>query len=74
MERGEKPEDYKRVKELAISAFRSRRKRLVNNLPEALRGRAPEALRSLGYGPDARAEELAPGDFTMLSSLLSELV
>ena len=74
MERGEKPEDYERVKELVISAFRSRRKRLVNNLPEALRGRAPEALRSLGYGPDARAEELAPGDFTMLSSLLSELV
>ncbi len=74
MERGEKPEDYERVKELVISAFRSRRKRLVNNLPEALRGRAPEALRSLGYGPDARAEELAPGDFTMLSSLLLELV
>ena len=74
MERGEKPEDYEPVKELVISAFRSRRKRLVNNLPEALRGRAPEALRSVGYGPDARAEELAPGDFTMLSSLLSELV
>jgi 16S rRNA (adenine1518-N6/adenine1519-N6)-dimethyltransferase len=74
MERGEKPKDYERVKELVISAFRSRRKRLVNNLPEALRGRAPEALRSLGYLPDARAEELTPGDFTTLSHLLSELV
>jgi 16S rRNA (adenine1518-N6/adenine1519-N6)-dimethyltransferase len=74
MERGEKTNDYERVKELVISAFRSRRKRLVNNLPEALRGRAPEALRSLGYLPDARAEELTPGDFTTLSHLLSELV
>jgi 16S rRNA (adenine1518-N6/adenine1519-N6)-dimethyltransferase len=60
------------VKDLVISAFKSRRKRLVNNLPEALRGRAPEALHSLGYGPDVRAEELAPGDFIMLSHLLSE--
>ena len=74
MERGEKTNDYERVKELVISAFRSRRKRLVNNLPEALRGRAPEALRSLGYLPDARAEELTPGDFTTFSHLLSELV
>ena len=74
MERREKPKDYERVKELVISAFKSRRKRLVNNLPEALRGRAPEALRSLGYLPDARAEELTPGDFTTLSHLLSELV
>jgi 16S rRNA (adenine1518-N6/adenine1519-N6)-dimethyltransferase len=74
MERRKKPEDYERVKELVLSAFRSRRKRLVNNLPEALRERAPEALHSLGYGPDARAEELAPGDFTVLSRLLSGLV
>jgi 16S rRNA (adenine1518-N6/adenine1519-N6)-dimethyltransferase len=74
MKRGEKPEDYGRVKELVLAAFRSRRKRLVNNLPEALRGRATEALRSLGYLPDARAEELTPGDFTTLSHLLSELV
>jgi 16S rRNA (adenine1518-N6/adenine1519-N6)-dimethyltransferase len=72
MERREKPEDYGRVKELVLAAFRSRRKRFVNNLPEALRGEAPEALRSLGYGPDARAEELAPEDFVALSHLLSE--
>ena len=74
MERGEKSKDYERVKNLVISAFKSRRKRLVNNLPEALRRRAPEALHSLGYGPDVRAEELAPGDFIMLSHLLSEPV
>ena len=74
MKRGEKPEDYGRVKELVLAAFRSRRKRLVNNLPEALRGEAPEALRSLGYGRDARAEELAPEDFVALSHLLSEPV
>ena len=72
MERGEKPEDYGRVKELVLTAFRSRRKRLVNNLPEALRGETLEALRSLSYGPDARAEELAPEDFVALSRLLSE--
>ena len=72
MERGEKPEDYERVKELVLAAFRSRRKRLVNNLPETLREKAPEALRSLGYGRDARAEELAPEDFVALSRLLSE--
>jgi len=71
MKRREEPEDYERVKELVLAAFRSRRKRLVNNLPEALRGEAPEALRSLGYGPDARAEELAPEDFVALSRLLS---
>ena len=72
MERSEKPEDYGRVKELVLTAFRSRRKRLVNNLPEAFRGETLEALRSLGYGPDARAEELAPEDFVALSRLLSE--
>jgi 16S rRNA (adenine1518-N6/adenine1519-N6)-dimethyltransferase len=72
MKRSEKPEDYGRVKELVLAAFRSRRKRLVNNLPEALRGETLEALRSLGYGPDARAEELAPEDFVALSRLLSE--
>ncbi|HEY6750459.1 MAG TPA: 16S rRNA (adenine(1518)-N(6)/adenine(1519)-N(6))-dimethyltransferase RsmA [Rubrobacteraceae bacterium] len=71
MKRREEPEDYERVKELVLAAFRSRRKRLINNLPEALRGEAPEALRSLGYGPDTRAEELAPEDFVALSRLLS---
>jgi 16S rRNA (adenine1518-N6/adenine1519-N6)-dimethyltransferase len=59
-------EDYERTKELVLAAFKSRRKRLVNNLPEALRKEAPDALRELGYGPDARAEELRPEDFVAL--------
>ena len=59
-------DEYAGVKELVVSAFRSRRKRLVNNLPEAARGGAPKALVSLGHGPDARAEELEPGDFVAL--------
>ena len=66
-----RPGEYAGVKELVVSAFRSRRKRLVNNLPEAARGGAPEALASLGYGPDARAEELEPGDFVALYRELS---
>ncbi len=49
-----------------LAAFRSRRKRLINNLPEPARGEAPRILQSLGYGPDARAEELGPEDFVAL--------
>lgn len=72
MERRELIEDYGRVKELVLAAFKSRRKRLVNNLPEEQRIRARDALRTLSYGPDARAEELAPEDFVALSKALSE--
>jgi 16S rRNA (adenine1518-N6/adenine1519-N6)-dimethyltransferase len=64
-------EDYERAKELVLVAFKNRRKRLVNNLPEVWRERAPDALRSLGYGPDARAEELRPKDFVALARSLS---
>jgi 16S rRNA (adenine1518-N6/adenine1519-N6)-dimethyltransferase len=71
MERENKPDAYEGTKRLVLAAFRSRRKRLVNNLPGARRGETLEALRSLGYGPDARAEELAPEDFVALSRLLS---
>lgn len=71
MKRKEPPKDYDRVKRLVIGAFRSRRKRLVNNLPEAARAEAPGALVSLGYGPDARAEELSSEDFTALYRALS---
>ena len=67
-------EDYPRAKELVLAAFKSRRKRLVNNLPGELRGGAPDALRALGYGPDARAEELRPEDFVALSRSLSEVI
>lgn len=64
--RKEPPRDYDRVKSLVIDAFRSRRKRLVNNLPEPARAEAPRVLTSLGCGPDARAEELSPEDFVAL--------
>jgi 16S rRNA (adenine1518-N6/adenine1519-N6)-dimethyltransferase len=63
---GLEPAEYKGVKQLVLAAFRSRRKRLFNNLPEPARGEAPRILGSLGYGPDARAEELGPEDFVAL--------
>jgi 16S rRNA (adenine1518-N6/adenine1519-N6)-dimethyltransferase len=72
--RGVGGEDYERSRELVLAAFKSRRKRLVNNLPEALRKEALEALRTLGYGPNVRAEELGPEDFVALSRLLSGAV
>lgn len=65
------PRDYDRVKDLVLGAFRSRRKRLVNNLPEPARAEAPGVLVSLGYGPDARAEELSSEDFVALYRALS---
>ncbi|CAA9455796.1 MAG: SSU rRNA (adenine(1518)-N(6)/adenine(1519)-N(6))-dimethyltransferase [uncultured Rubrobacteraceae bacterium] len=71
MERRGSPVDYDRVKELVLAAFKSRRKRLVNNLPKPVREDAQDALRSLGYGPDARAEELRPIDFLALARKLS---
>ena len=71
MERREPPKDYDRVKGLVLGAFRSRRKRLVNNLPEPARAEAPRALVSLGHGPDARAEELSSEDFVGLYRALS---
>jgi 16S rRNA (adenine1518-N6/adenine1519-N6)-dimethyltransferase len=71
MERTEPPDDYRGIKRVVLSAFRSRRKRLVNNLPEPARGPAPRVLKSLGYGPNARAEELAPEDFAALYAALS---
>ena len=71
MERREPLNDYHGIKRVVLSAFRSRRKRLVNNLPEPARGPAPRVLESLGYGPNARAEELAPEDFVALYASLS---
>jgi 16S rRNA (adenine1518-N6/adenine1519-N6)-dimethyltransferase len=71
MERREPPDDYVGIRRLVLSAFRSRRKRLLNNLPEPARGPAPRVLESLGYGPNARAEELAPEDFVALYASLS---
>lgn len=71
MTRKEPPADYDRIKDVVVGAFRSRRKRLVNNLPEPARAEAPRVLLSLGYGPDARAEELSSEDFVALCRALS---
>jgi 16S rRNA (adenine1518-N6/adenine1519-N6)-dimethyltransferase len=67
-------EGYERAKELALIAFKNRRKRLVNNLPEMLQREATETLNSMGYGPDARAEELRPEDFVTLSQAFSATI
>ena len=72
MKRRELPKNYERVKDLVLASFKSRRKRLVNNLPEALRGGTLKALHTVGRGPDTRAEELTPEDFVMLSRVLWE--
>jgi 16S rRNA (adenine1518-N6/adenine1519-N6)-dimethyltransferase len=71
MDRREPPDDYQGIKRLVLSAFRSRRKRFVNNLPEPARGPAPRVLDTLGYGPNVRAEELAAEDFAALYAALS---
>jgi 16S rRNA (adenine1518-N6/adenine1519-N6)-dimethyltransferase len=69
---GLEPAEYRGVKELVLTAFRSRRKRLVNNLPGDVRERATRALVSMGFGSDARAEELSPEDFVALHRMLAE--
>jgi 16S rRNA (adenine1518-N6/adenine1519-N6)-dimethyltransferase len=65
------PAEYRGTKELVVAAFRSRRKRLINNLPDPSRRKAAQALDSLGFGPDARAEELRPQDFVTLYRAIS---
>lgn len=70
-ENGLKPGEYEGVKKLTLAAFRSRRKRLANNLPEPSRMEAAHTLGSMGYGPDARAEELSPEDFVRLYRTIS---
>jgi len=61
---------------LVHAAFAHRRKALGGSLALApgggpeLRDRARAALADLGHPPDARAERLAPGDFTRLTELL----
>lgn len=70
-ESGLKPGEYEGVKRLTLAAFRSRRKRLANNLPEPSQMQAAHTLGTMGYGPDARAEELSPEDFVKLYRELS---
>ena len=65
------PGEYSGVKALVLAAFRSRRKRLANNLPEPVRREAAVALESMGFSPDARAEELDPESFVVLWRRLS---
>jgi len=69
---GLEPAEYREVKELVLAAFKNRRKRLVNNLPGDLKEDAARALISLGFGPDARAEELSPENFVALRRMLAE--
>lgn len=71
IENGLKPGEYQGIKALTLAAFRSRRKRLANNLPEPTQMEAAHTLGSMGYGPNARAEELAPEDFVKLYRTLS---
>lgn len=66
-----KPGEYEGVKRLVLAAFRSRRKRLVNNLPEPVRREAPQILSKMGQSPDARAEEIPPEDFVELYRALA---
>lgn len=68
---GLKPGEYQGVKKLTLAAFRSRRKRLANNLPEPGRMEASHTLSTMGHSPDARAEELSPEDFIELYRALS---
>ncbi|HSL00653.1 MAG TPA: 16S rRNA (adenine(1518)-N(6)/adenine(1519)-N(6))-dimethyltransferase RsmA [Rubrobacteraceae bacterium] len=75
MERREmsvEPAEYRGVKELVLAGFKSRRKRLLKNLPESAGEDARLALASIGLGPNARAEELRPEDFVALYRAISE--
>ncbi|MGH3089564.1 MAG: 16S rRNA (adenine(1518)-N(6)/adenine(1519)-N(6))-dimethyltransferase RsmA [Rubrobacteraceae bacterium] len=60
------PDEYGGVKALVLSAFSSRRKRLVNNLSRDKKSAALKALASLGFDENVRAEELSPEDFVKL--------
>lgn len=69
----EKPEGYEGIKDLTLSAFRSRRKRLTNNLPVEEREVTREALLSMGHSAAARAEELSPDDFAELARRIGRI-
>ena len=65
------------LRALVHAAFAHRRKALAGSLALApaaapdVRPRAREALVALGHAPDARAEQLAPGEFRELAGRLS---
>ena len=64
----------RRVKRVVEGAFAHRRKTLPNSLAlagVATRAQAEHALRALGRGAQARAEELAPPEFVALTEALA---
>jgi 16S rRNA (adenine1518-N6/adenine1519-N6)-dimethyltransferase len=68
------PEDYRGLKRLVEAAFAHRRKTLPNSLElagAASRQDAAAALESLGRPTNARAEELAPGEYVVLRDALA---
>jgi 16S rRNA (adenine1518-N6/adenine1519-N6)-dimethyltransferase len=67
------PADFRRVKRVVEGSFAHRRKRLANSLELAGvvdRGRAEEAIASIGREPNVRAEELAPNEFLAFAEAL----
>ncbi|MFL5922132.1 MAG: 16S rRNA (adenine(1518)-N(6)/adenine(1519)-N(6))-dimethyltransferase RsmA [Gaiellaceae bacterium] len=71
--RRELPADFARVKRVVVAAFAHRRKRLANSLElagVADRDRAAAALAAIGRDISARAEELAPPEFVVLTRAL----
>lgn len=67
------PPEFERVKELVQASFAHRRKTLPNSV--ALAGFAPrervaEALATIGYAAETRAEALAPDEFVALNEAL----
>jgi 16S rRNA (adenine1518-N6/adenine1519-N6)-dimethyltransferase len=67
------PNDFRRVKRVVEGSFAHRRKRLANSLElagVATRGRAEDAISTIGRAPNARAEELAPDEFLALTQAL----
>jgi 16S rRNA (adenine1518-N6/adenine1519-N6)-dimethyltransferase len=67
----------RQVVDLVHAAFAHRRKALPGSLalaagaPDGIRDRARAALEQIGQPADARAERLAPSDFTRLAELLA---
>jgi 16S rRNA (adenine1518-N6/adenine1519-N6)-dimethyltransferase len=67
------PGDFRRVKRVVEGSFAHRRKRLANSLElagVAERGRAEDAIATIGRASNVRAEELAPDEFLALAEAL----
>ena len=74
--RRERPPAAPELRALVHAAFGHRRKALAGSLalapdaPEGIRDAARAALERLGHAADARAERLAPADFSALAAEL----